>query len=96
MNHFGRIYTAGQYVKIQLVPSPGTTLQEASIRLEPAGTGPTSHSYALNCNGLNNLTSRAGCHTQIWNGSNGVHVPPGNKLVEASNGAAFAGTKDFR
>jgi hypothetical protein len=92
-NHFGRLRTANQNVKIQLVPSGGMHLIEASIRLLPAA-GPTPHSYAFNCDGLGNLGGPArGCHTQIWNGANGGAVAAANKLVEASNGAALAGTQ---
>lgn len=92
-NQFGRLRSANQNVKIQLVPSGGMDLKEASIRLTPAA-GPTPHSYAFNCDGLGNLTAPwAGSHTQIWNGQNGAAVPPACKLVEASNGAALAGTQ---
>ncbi len=91
-NPFGRIRTAGQYVKIQLVPSGGLHLIDASIRLQP-GAGPTPNSYAFNCDGLNNLNNTVGCHTQIWNGLNGAAVPPANKLFECSNGAILANTQ---
>lgn len=92
-SHFGRIRTANQYVKIQLVPSGGMTLEDASIRLQPAG-GPTTNSYAFNCDGLGNLVPQTeGCHTQIWNGSNGAIVPIANKLFETSNGAQVANTQ---
>jgi len=92
-NSFGRIRTAGQYVKIQLVPSAGMSLVDASIRLEPEA-GPTPNSYAFNCDGLGNLNppGGAGCHTQIWNGSNGTVVPSPNKLFEVSNGAPLINT----
>lgn len=90
--NFGRIRTADQYVKIQLVPSGGMSLVEESIRLQPAGAA-TPHSYAFNCDGLGNLNGSSGCHTQVWNGANGARpVPAVNKLVEASAGAALAGT----
>jgi hypothetical protein len=93
VNHFGRLRSADQNVKIQLVPSCGMTLQDASIRLTPAA-GPTPHSFAINCDGLSNLTDHSyGSHTQIWNGQNGDTVPPSCKLVEASSGAALAGTQ---
>lgn len=92
-NSFGRLRTANQYVKIQLVPSAGMTLTDASIRLQPAA-GPTGTSYAFNCDGLNNLSAPwDGCHTQVWNGSNGVAVPAANKLYEVSNGAPLANTR---
>lgn len=92
-NKYGRLRTANQSVKIQLVPSGGMSLQDSSIRLLPA-IGPTPHSYAFNCDGLGNLAAPwAGSHTQIWNGKNGDVVPPANKLVEASGGAALAGTQ---
>lgn len=92
-NHFGRLRSADQNVKIQLVPSCGMTLQDASIRLTPAA-GPTPHSYAINCDGLSDLTNHShGSHTQIWNGLNGFPVPQSCKLVEASSGAALAGTQ---
>jgi hypothetical protein len=92
-NLFGRIRTAGQYVKLQLVPSGGLNLIDASIRLQPGGAA-TPRSYAFNCDGLNGLAGAAGgCHTQVWNGANGVSpVPAANKLVEASGGQALAGT----
>ena len=90
-NDYGRIRTANQYVKIQLVPSGGMELEEASIRLLPA-TGPTTNSYAFNVDGLNGMTTGNGCHTQVWNGSNGTPVPPTSKLFEASNGEQLANT----
>jgi hypothetical protein len=79
---FGRIRTAGQYVKIQLVPSGGMSLVEASIRLQP-GAGPTPFSYAFNCDGL-----RRG--SQVWNGANGAVVQPANRLLDALAGAGAA------
>lgn len=86
-NHFGRLRTANQNVKIQLVPSCGMRLIDASIRLLPAA-GPTPHSYAFNCDGFSDaILGLPGSHTQIWNGLNGNPVPQVNKLVEASNGA---------
>jgi hypothetical protein len=85
-NQFGRIRTANQYVKVQLVPSGGMSLVPASIRLQPAGAA-TPHAYAFNCDGLGNLTPGYGSHTQVWNGT-----APGNHLVEASGGAALVGT----
>lgn len=92
-NLFGRIRTAGQYVKLQLVPSGGLYLIDASIRLQPGGAA-TPRSYAFNCDGLNGLgNAPGGCHTQVWNGANGASpVPAANKLVEASGGQALAGT----
>ncbi|USX23653.1 hypothetical protein NHH82_16355 [Oxalobacteraceae bacterium OTU3REALA1] len=92
-NQFGRIRTAGQYVKLQLVPSGGLELTDASIRLQPGGAA-TPHSYAFNCDGLYALDDGpSGCHTQVWNGANGASpVPAANKLVEASGGQAVAGT----
>lgn len=91
-NTWGRIRTANQWVKLQLVPSGGMSLVDASIRLEPS-SGPTPHSYAFNCDGLGSLAETYGCHTQIWNGANGAAVPPVNKLIEANNGTALAKTK---
>jgi hypothetical protein len=71
-NKWGRIRTANQYVKIQLVPSAGMSLEPASIRLEAGG-------YAFNCDGLGNVNPLAwGCHTQVWNGGNGGNVLPAN------------------
>jgi hypothetical protein len=90
-NHFGRLRSANQNVKIQLVPSAGMRLKDESIRLLPA-VGPTPHSYAFNCDGLGSLKGGSGCHTQIWNGSNGAVVAGVNKLVEASNGEASTNT----
>lgn len=92
-NLFGRIRTAGQYVKLQLVPSGGLSLIDASIRLQPGGAA-TPRSYAFNCDGLNALPGAAGgCHTQVWNGANGASpVPAANKLVEASGGQPLPGT----
>lgn len=91
-NHFGRIRTANQYVKIQLVPSGGMELWPASIRLQPAGAA-TPQSYAFNCDGLGALDGASGSHTQVWNGANGADpVPLANRLVEASSGAPLAGT----
>jgi hypothetical protein len=83
-NEWGRIRTANKWAKIQLVPSGGLWLQTASIRLLPAGTGPTPNSYAFNCDGRFTLDRNLGAHTQIWNGANGREVPSVNKLVEAS------------
>ena len=83
--NWGRIRTADKWVKIQLVPSGGMSLQTASIRLLPAA-GPTPHSYAFNCDGLTTLGGDWGAHTQIWNGANGQPVPSTNKLIEASYG----------
>jgi hypothetical protein len=94
-NHFGRIRTANQYVKIQLVPSGGMSLEDASIRLEPAG-GATPNSYAFNCDGLGNMAGTEGSHTQIWNGSNGAVVPAGNKLFQTSDGAQVVNTQVAR
>lgn len=91
-NAYGRLRTAGQYAKIQLVPSGGMSLVADSIRLEPAG-GPTTKSYAFNSDGLSNLGQPpTGSHTQIWNGANGAPVIQASKLFEASNGAALANT----
>lgn len=92
-NPFGRIRTAGQYVKLQLVPSGGMALVDASIRLQPGGAA-TPRSYAFNCDGLNGLARAPGaCHTQVWNGANGASpVPAVNKLFEASGGQALANT----
>ncbi|SHG48473.1 hypothetical protein [Massilia sp. CF038] len=83
-NAFGRIRTAGEYVKIQLVPSGGMHLVDASIRLQP-GAGPTPFAYAFNCDGL-----RRG--SQVWNGANGAVVQPANKLLEAGAGNVGQGT----
>jgi hypothetical protein len=83
-NQWGRIRTANKWAKIQLVPSGGLWLQTASIRLLPAGTGPTPNSYAFNCDGRFTLDANLGAHTQIWNGANGKEVPSANRLVEAS------------
>jgi hypothetical protein len=92
INQFGRLRTADQYVKIQLVPSGGMVLQEASIRLQPAGAA-TPNSYAFNCDGLSSFLPKGpGSHTQIWNGANGNKVQAGNKLFETSNGAQVANT----
>lgn len=91
-NQFGRLRSAGQYVRIQLVPSGGMTLVPQSIRLLPGGPS-TPRSYAFNCDGLGTLSNTAGSHTQVWNGANGANpVPLANRLVEASSGAASAGT----
>ena len=92
-NLFGRIRTAGQYVKLQLVPSGGLYLVEESIRLLPGGAA-TPHSYAFNCDGLGELgNGPRGSHTQVWNGANGVNpVPAANKLVEVNGGQLLAGT----
>jgi hypothetical protein len=101
-NAWGRIRTAYKWVKIQLVPSGGMHLTPASIRLLPAA-GPTPHSYAFNCDGLNTLAwlltgdppdppYEYGAHTQIWNGANGNPVPSENKLVSASYGRQVRNT----
>ncbi len=81
-NSFGRLRNAGRFVKIQLVPSAGMSLVGPSIRLEPG------NSYAFNCDGLNTLPPlSSGCHIQIWRGPVVDVVAPGNKLLEANNGA---------
>lgn len=90
-NRYGRIRNANKYVKLQLIPSAGMSLVDASIRLEP-GTASTPNSYAFNCDGLGNLNNTSGSHTQVWNGANGAAVPPANKLFEASGGAALTNT----
>ena len=90
VGQIGRLRTANQYVKIQLVPSSGMQLTDASIRLLPAA-GPTPNSYAFNCDGLQSLAQLGeGCHTQVWNGSNGAPVPAANKLCTASDGLPTA------
>jgi hypothetical protein len=93
-NDWGRIRTADQWVKIQLVPSGGMSLRRDSIRLLPAA-GPTPHSYAFNCDGLTTMTLGPdnwdwGTHTQIWNGANGAEVLAANKLIEASTARYWA------
>ncbi|WEK34341.1 MAG: hypothetical protein P0Y53_17790 [Candidatus Pseudobacter hemicellulosilyticus] len=96
VNQWGRLRTANQNVRIQLVPSGGMSLVDASIRLQPNGAaGASPHSYAFNVDGLNNLSpASAGSHTQIWNaGNNGAAVPLANKLYTASSGAALAHTQ---
>jgi hypothetical protein len=93
VQNFGRLKSSNQHVKIQLVPSGGMSLVDASIMLTPSA-GPTPNSYAFNCDGLSNLTSPwAGCHTQIWNGANGALVQLANKLFEANGGFALANTQ---
>ena len=92
-NRWGRIRTADKWVKIQLVPSGGMSLQAASIRLLPAA-GATPQSYAFNCDGLSTLENDWGAHTQIWNGANGKQpVPSNNKLIEASYGQSVNKTQ---
>jgi hypothetical protein len=81
----GRIRTADEYVRVQLVPSGSMSLCPESIRLLPK-LGPTTKSYAFNCDGVIDLDNFAGTHTQIWNGANGAPVPEECKLIEASNG----------
>jgi hypothetical protein len=91
-NSFGRLRTANQWVKIQLVPSGGMGLEADSIRLLPAA-GPTPHAYAFNCDGYTTLDYKVfGSHTQIWNGANGAEVPAANKLIEIGGGDSCAGT----
>jgi hypothetical protein len=90
--NWGRIRTADKWVKIQLVPSGGMSLQAASIRLLPAA-GATPQSYAFNCDGLSTLESDWEAHTQIWNGANGKPVPSNNKLIEASFGQSVNKTQ---
>lgn len=88
-NHYGRIRTAGQFVKIQLVPSGGMDLVEDSIRLVP----PHGNSYAFNCDGLNNLPGTArGSHTQVWNGTVQDAPQGAFRLYEATGGNALANT----
>lgn len=91
-NAFGRIRTANQFVKIQLVPSGGMQLEPASIRLQPPGAA-TPKSYAFNCDGLGNMDFSPGSHTQVWNGANGAPVPAANQLVQVNGGAALATTE---
>jgi hypothetical protein len=92
-NKWGRIRTADKWVKIQLVPSGGMQLKPVSIRLLPAAW-PTPHSYAFNCDGLSTLgaNSEWGAHTQIWNGANGIPVPPENQLINANYGRPVSNT----
>lgn len=86
-NHFGRLRSAGQVVKIQLVPSGGMELAADSVRLQ-AGVMPP-RAYAFNCDGMYALAGNACCHTQLWRGADhpaagldievlvdGVHPPP--------------------
>jgi hypothetical protein len=84
---WGRIAAADTWVKIQLVPSGGMSLQTDSIRLLP----PTPRSYAFNCDGLSTLGIdwQWGAHTQIWNGAN-AHV---NKLIEANYAQNVSNTR---
>ncbi|MBC3806203.1 hypothetical protein H8K52_02440 [Undibacterium seohonense] len=90
---YGRLRTANQWVKIQLVPSAGMGLMPPSIRLLPAA-GPTPHAYAINCDGYTTLENNVfGSHTQIWNGANGADVPEVNRLVEVGGGDAYPGTQ---
>lgn len=93
-NNFGRLRNAGKSVKLQLVPSAGMSLVDASIRLETT-PGKPSTSYAFNCDGLNNLTSDTGnnSHSQLWNGANGAPVPAANKLLEINGGVPCSGTQ---
>lgn len=91
-NAYGRLRTAGQFVRIQLVPSGGMRLKPESICLQPAGV-PTPRSYAFNCDGLGNIDGSPGSHTQLWNGTNGAIVLPANRLVDANGGVALADTR---
>lgn len=81
-------------MKIQLIPSGGMSLVPASIRLRP-GAGPTPHSCAFNCDGLNPLdnTSQTRSHAQISNGANAAQVPHENKLMELNGGANLTNTQ---
>ncbi|UGQ48935.1 hypothetical protein [Massilia endophytica] len=88
-NRHGRVRTAGRFVKIQLVPSCGMVLLPESVRLQPAN-GPTTFSYAFNCDGLTAFSGEAGSHTQLWNG---VYGGLANRLVEASGGEPYPGTR---
>lgn len=85
-NHFGRIRSAGQAVRIQLVPSAGMALVPESVRLQAAGGGVTG-AYAFNCDGLATLDWHTGSHTQLWD--NGVPT----LRVEIDGGAPRAGTR---
>jgi len=92
-NSFGRLRTAGQSVKIQLVPSGGMSLDADSIRLLPAD-GATPHAYAFNCDGYTTLDYKVyGSHTQIWNGANGAPVPASNRLIEIGGGTPCEATR---
>jgi len=88
-NRYGRIRTAGQSVRIQLVPSGGMRLEPESVRLQ-AVPGSVPASYAFNCDGLGNLNGKYGSHTQLWCGG-GAATP--RRLVEASAGAPHDGTE---
>lgn len=83
---FGRLRTAGQPVRIQLVPSGGMYLQPESIWLRPDGV-PVPRSYAFNCDGLGNMDGTPGSHTQLWKGGGAA-----DRLAESSGGQAGAGT----
>jgi hypothetical protein len=91
-NRHGRVRTAGRFVKIQLVPSCGMALLPDSVRLQPAN-GPTTFSYAFNCDGLSTVGGDAGSHTQLWNGVYGSSDALANRLVEASEGLPYPGTR---
>lgn len=60
-----RLVDTGKNVDIQLVPSGGMSLEADALALETAA-GQVSGKYAFNCDGLNNLQTGDGAHTQIW------------------------------
>lgn len=84
----GRIAVAGQPVRVQLVPACGMRLQAQSVRLTP-GRG----AYAFLCDGLANLNGSIGSHTQCWNGLHGRPEPLPARLLDASAGELWPGTR---
>lgn len=90
-NDFGRLRTANQFVKIQLVPSGGMSLVPESIRLQ-SGTSKTQYAYAFNCDGLGTMSGADGSHTQVWNGVYGASDQRTARLLEASSGESKTGS----
>ena len=97
-NPFGVIRAFNNRVNIQLVPSGGMTLKDASIWLTPVSSN-TQFSYAFNCDGSLNLvlppqanTLPSACHTQIWCGSGSSAVPVVTKLLQLDGRQEIKGT----
>ncbi|UMR30962.1 hypothetical protein MJ904_01440 [Massilia sp. MB5] len=91
-SRFGRLRTANERVNIQLVPSAGMSLQHESVFLLPTSEAP--HSYAFNCDGLNNTQPAGrGSHTQIARSDNGLAVQP---VINADGGKDCQGSKVYK
>ncbi|AKU23442.1 hypothetical protein [Massilia sp. NR 4-1] len=88
----GRLRTAGQLVRIQLVPSGGMSLIDNSICLQP-GSGSALTSYVFNCDGLNRFSGGNGSHTEVRSGARSGDTLRQATVVKASSGEASTGAQ---